>query len=542
MTHESTGRNQDIVLKGGLVVDGSGEPPYTANVLLRGGKIHRITPKPVRTTGTVIDCAGRVVAPGFIDVNSHLDWEIPLKGHEETKYPFTAQGITTVVAGTCGSAAAVFREGTIWRKQVEAAQPGAGHLSLQWSSAAELFERLAAAGTSQNIALLAGHGSTRLSIRGGNPSPLHPYETKELLWLLEKALDEGARGVSLGLHTEPGMFARPEELKEIALLVKGKRKILAIHPRVSAAISPGVPRRIGEPHNIVALKEALDLARATGVRLQISGLMFVGSRTWRTAGEAIALVDAAQNGGVDVRFDMQPLHCGAMVVAGLFPAWFRARGVEAYADPSAMRRARRELRHALRLLGFGPADIQVTDALDEDLSEYNGRFLSEIARLRRLGPVDALMDLARRSEGRAKILVRRVNDDRIVEALMTHPACLFGTGAWVEREGVQNPVAFGAFPRLLQVARERRVLRVEEIVRRMSGAAAERFGIADRGVLREGMAADVVVFDWESVADATSEAEPDAAPTGIDYVFVNGVKIIGSGKKEQPLNAGVPLP
>jgi N-acyl-D-aspartate/D-glutamate deacylase len=179
MTHDTKGKDRDIILKGGLIVDGSGEPPFTANLLIRAGKIHRISSKPLRSTGVVIDCAGRVVAPGFIDAHSHLDWQIPLKGHDDLKYPFLAQGITTVVAGNCGIAAAAFRPDTIWKSQLEAAQVGSRLLDVQWSTVAELFERLFSSGTSQNIALLAGHGSTRLSIRAGDPSPLHPYETKE---------------------------------------------------------------------------------------------------------------------------------------------------------------------------------------------------------------------------------------------------------------------------------------------------------------------------------------------------------------------------
>jgi N-acyl-D-amino-acid deacylase len=543
MAHDTTGKDQDIILRGGLIADGSGEPPFTANILIRAGRIHRISPKPIRSTGVVIDCAGRVVAPGFIDAHSHLDWQIPLKGHDELKYPFLAQGITTVIAGNCGIAAAAFRPETIWKSQLEAAQVGSPLLGVQWSSVAELFERLRSSGTSHNIALLAGHGSTRLSIRAGDPSPLHPYETKEMLFLLEKALQEGARGISIGLQHEPGFFARPEELREVALLVKAKGRILAIHPRTAAAVTPGQRSKLfGEAHNLIALREVLDLARATGVRLQISHLSFLGSRTWRTVTEALSLIDAAQADGVDVRFDMHPMSCAASIVSELMPVWFRAHGAAAYADAAAMRRVRRELRVCFRRLGFGPSDIEITDTLDEDTEEYSGKNLTEIARLRRMNPVDALVDIARRSGGHAKLLCRKQGNDRITETLMRHPAALFMTDAWVEPKGTQNPAAFGSFPRLLQMARERGVMRVEETVRKMSGATAERFGLAGRGLLREGMAADITVFDWENVSDTTTPAEADSAPTGIDYVFVNGKKIIGSGKKENPLNAGVPLP
>ncbi len=542
MARTAASRDQDILLKGGLIVDGTGTAPYPAHLLIRAGKVQRISRKPLRTTGIVIDCAGRVVAPGFIDAHSHLDWHIGIKGHDELKYPFLAQGITTVVGGNCGSSVAGLRAGSIWRAQAQSSLLRNGLPQAQSDTVTEFAERLAASGASHNIALLAGHGSTRSSIRGNDPSPLHPYETKELLWLLENALSQGARGVSLGLQYEPGMFAREDELREVAQLVKRKGKILAVHLRAFSALAPGYRVRLfGEAHNLIALREMLDLARATGVKLQVSHLIFVGTRTWRTAEAAIAMIDKAIAEGVDVRFDTYPYHCGASVISVVLPSWFLARGKAAYEEPASLRRLRREIKLVERLLGFGPQDIQVTNTLDPDLAEYNGRFLHEIARVRRMGPVDMLIDIARRSGGQAKVLCHRSSNDRIVEALVRHPASLFMTDAWVERVGVQNPSAYGAFPRLLQIARERHLLPVEEAVRKMTGATADRFGLEGRGVLKEGNAADITVFDPEGVADTTSPADTSAAPVGIDYVFVNGKKIIGSGKKENPLNAGVPL-
>ena len=465
MAHEGSKQGQDIVLKAGLIVDGTGGAPYTANVLIRAGTIRRITTKPVRTTGTVIDCAGRVVAPGFIDAHSHLDWHLPLKGHDELKYPFLAQGITTVVAGNCGIAAAGIRRGSTWRQQIADRPAGAGILSMQWDTVEEYFARLASAGASHNVALLAGHGSTRASIRGLETSPLHPYESKELLYLLETAMDQGARGVSLGLQDEPGMYARAEELLEVARLVRRKNRILAVHLRAYSALAPGYRiRSFGEPHNLIALRESLDLARASGARLQVSHLAFVGSRTWRTADRAVALIDEAIADGVDVRCDVSPHSSGATGIGVLLPAWFVAKGADAYEQQSSLRRLGREMRAVERRLGFGPADIRIVDTLNEELADCNGRFLNEIARMRRTSTTDALIDIARGSGGRARVLCNRVSSTHIVESLMRHPASLFMTNARVELHGVQNPSAYGAFPRLLQIARDRSILSPEEAI------------------------------------------------------------------------------
>ncbi len=533
MAHSDPGKDQDILLKGGLIVDGSGGAPFKAHLLIRSGRIQRISSRPARTAGVVIDCEGRIVAPGFIDAHSHLDWHIPLKGHDELKYPFLAQGITTVVAGNCGMSAAGFRENSAWKERLGESPVSSGQLPVQWDSVEEYLSRIASSGASQNIALLAGHGSTRVSIRGLDNSPLHPYEIKELLWLLERAMAQGAHGVSLGLQYAPGSFAQPDELKEIATLVKKKGKVLAIHLRAFPT-----PLRA---HAMAALREILDLARATGVVLQISHLLVASSRTWRSADSALSIIDEAIRDGVNVAFDATPFPVRASAISVLLPSWFLARGAAAYTDSRMLRKLKREIRFLERLFGLGPADIQVTNTLDPELVELNGRFLHEIARIRRMTTAEALIDLSRRSAGRARVLLHRCSTDRVVETLICHPACLYMTDAWVERHGVQNPSAFGAFPRLLQLARERRLMPVEEVVRKMTGAAAERFGLAGRGILKEGAPADITVFDWETVADNTSPENTSAAPSGIDYVFVNGKKIIGSGRKEHPLNAGVPL-
>jgi N-acyl-D-amino-acid deacylase len=542
MPRDAGRENQDLVLKNGLIVDGSGGKPVIGNLLIRAGRIQRISSHPIRTTGVAIDCAGRVVAPGFIDAHSHLDWQFVAKGRDDLKYPFLAQGITTVVGGNCGWAPAGLREGTRWREHVLDNPFASAQCALPWDTVEELFGRLQGSGVSHNLALLAGHGSSRVSIRGHDPSPLHPYEFKELLRLLEIAMDQGARGVSVGLHLAPGLFARPEELKEIALLVKGKGRILAVHPRAIGAASPGHSlRTFGETCNIAALREALDLARQTGVRLQVSHVTFFGPRTWRTAEAALRLIDQALLDGLDVRFDACGVDAAVTRVSSMLSPWFQARGPAAFEDAEAVKTLRKDVSRAERQLGLSAHDIRVTDIANPDLLEYNDKSLSEIARLRRLSPSDTLIEIARRTAGRARLLAGSMGNDRLLGELISHRACLFMTGAGVERDGAENPAAFGGFTRVLQITREQKLLPIEEIVRRMTGATAERFDIRDRGLLKEGLAADIVVFDWENVRDNSATLDGNRTPEGIDYVFVNGRKIIGAGKKESPLNAGIPL-
>jgi N-acyl-D-amino-acid deacylase len=543
MARQADKSQSEYLLKGGTIVDGSGSAPFVGNLLIRGGAVHRISPRPVRTAGVVIDCTGKIVAPGFFDGLSSMDWKLAVKGREAEKWPFLAQGITTFIAGASGASAAGFREGTTFRAHLESRSGQAAPLRVEWETVEDYFALLSSMGTSHNLALLAGHGTVRASIRGGNPSPLHPYETGEMLRLLERAMDQGARGVSLGLLHEPGTFASREELRDVALAVKKRGKVLAVHPRTLAAVSPAYPvKTLGRPHNLQALDEVLELARSTGVRTQVSPLLFVGARTWRTADDAIIRIERAVEQGADVGFDAPPFPVSAAAVRTLLPPWFLARLPGAWEDGTALRRLRRELGSIQRLLGFGGADIQLTDAVDQDLKRYDGMFISEICRQRRMKSEDLLAEIAQGSGGRACLLFHRCSSPSIMEALMRHPACLVMTNAMVEPAGVQNPGAFGAFPRFLQLVREKKLMRMEEAVHKLTGSPARRYGIADRGVLTEGSAADITVLDWDGVRDNTSPEEPDAAPSGIDYVFLNGRKILSGGKKESPLNAGVPLP
>lgn len=525
----------DLLLKGGLLVDGTGEPPRSAHLLIRAGKIARISERPIRMTGLTMDCTGLVIAPGFIDAHSHLDAIALPRTHDELKPPLAAQGLTTAIGGACGIAAAGFREKTGFRSQMEAADQH-GLPAPQWETVTELFDKLDSSGTAANIAILAGHGSARASIRGLTASPLHPYESRELLWLMESAMDQGARGVSLGLQQVPGMFARADELREIALLVKRKAKVLAVHLRAYSSRAPGVsPRGTREPRNLAALREALDLARQTGVRLQVSHMMFAGTGSWSTCESALQAIDRALADGVDVRFDIGPRTSCEISIQLLLPPWFLQKlPGGAWDEHEPLRRAAREMHRLERGAGIGPADVHLVHAGDQALAGHEGMTLADIARLMRMRPAAALVEIARRSAGRARLSMEKCGTQKLIDALARHPACLFAAGS-------PGGGSAGAFPRFLQIARDRHLMPLQEAVRRMSGATAERFGISDRGVLREKLAADIVVFDWENVADTTTADKPGAGPAGIEYVFINGRKVMSGGRRESALTAGIPL-
>jgi N-acyl-D-amino-acid deacylase len=514
-----------LLLKNGLVVDGTGQKAFYGDVLVNADRIEQVTPREVSYSGRSVDCTGKVIAPGFIDMHSHMDWVLPINGHPELKTPFTAQGVTTFVTGNCGFGVAAFQPDSPFRDLLEA--PTVGLYNLQWETMAQYFDYLGRHGITHNLVNLAGHGTTRTSIRGFDPTPLNQDEMTALLTLLEEAMDQGAHGVSLGLQYEPGIFATMDELKKIATLVKRKDKILTVHLKAYSSLSGTYPIKFfGRPHNLLAIEDMLNLARETGVRLQISHLIFVGTRTWENYGEALALIDQAIAQGIDVKFDTYAYHCGTSIINVFMPEWFLANVTQAYDDRWSRFKLYVELQLIKDLLGFGFQDIQITNANHPELNEYNGMFLTDIARKRRMGEFDNFIDFARKSEGRARVLNHRYSNLEIVTELMKHSAALYQTDATPFPEGVQNPGAYGNFPLFLQYAREHRLLRLEEAIYKMTGASADRFQIRDRGRLAPGSFADITVFDWQNIKDNNNAETTDNPPTGIDAVFINGKQVL----------------
>jgi N-acyl-D-amino-acid deacylase len=539
-TITSTGSGRRTLLTNGLVVDGTGKQGYIGSVLVSGDTIVDVTPgTPDAGNAAVIDCTGKVIAPGFIDAHSHMDWYLPVAGHEELKTPFTAQGITTFVAGNCGYGAAGYRKG-VDRDSLVYLGGAKDYFTIEWDSMEDYFARVKRVGLTHNLVNFVGHGTTRASMRGFDPSVLSDVETSEMLGLLGDAMDQGAYGVSFGLQYEPGLFAATDEIERICRLVKEKDKVVTVHSKAYSTLSGTYPMNpLGAPHNLIALKEMLDAARKTGVKLQLSHLIFVGSLTWKNCDTALSMIEDAIADGVDVKFDTYAYHCGVSHINVFFPPSFLARAPEVYDDKAALRGIKLQFSFIVNVLGFGFDDIQITYANHDELNQYNGMFLSEIARARGMDNFTNFFDIAKRSGGVARVLNHRYSNPEIVQTLMRHPASLFMTDAWVEKTGVQNPAAFGCFPRFLEWARDKQLITLEEAVRKMTGATAERFGVKGRGFLKKGNAADITVFNPDTVKDNNTLAETANAPTGIEAVFINGRRVVKDGTVDPTVKAGV---
>ena len=532
-----------ILLKDGFIIDGSGSKGFKGNLLIQGDTIQEVSRQDMsslESQARVLDCSGQTIAPGFIDMHSHNDWFLPNASRPELTTPFTEQGITTFIGGNCGFSAAGIKPNSPFKKFIEENNLfKTGTPRLDWASMAEYSSHLKTTGITHNLACLAGHGTTRASICGWDPAPLPPKEMKELLYHLEKAMDEGAKGVSFGFQYAPGIFAQKDEIQKVADLVKRKNKILTIHQKAYSSISstyPVVP--FGKAHNLIALEETLNLARETGVRLQLSHMIFVGTKTWKTFDRAMALIDQAMADGVDLMLDTYAHHCGASIITVLLPDWFMAKAPASYTDKTLLFKVRLLAALSFRLLGFGFKDIQIASAMHEPFNKFNGMFLSDIAKERQVNPFENYMDFIRQSNGTARVLMHGYTSPKIVDELIKHRASLFMTDAWAEPDGLQNPAAYGCFPKFLETARDKRLLSQEQVIHKMTGASARRFNITDRGILEKGKAADITIFDWEKVKDNTTLDRTNQEPSGINSVFINGVQVVKNGVADKTLRPG----
>lgn len=264
--------------------------------------------------------------------------------------------------------------------------------------------------------------------------------------------------------------------------------------------------------------------------MQLSHLIFVGERTWKTYHQAFSEIEKARAEGLDVKFDSYAYHCGTSIINVVLPEWFLAGIPEVFDSRFSLMKLGAELTMIKNLLGFGYEDIQITKANHPELEQYNGMFLRDIAALRKKGEFENFIDFVRLSNGKASVLNHRYSNQEQVKAMIAHPLSLFQTDATVATQGTQNPACFGNFPRILQYARDFNLLSLEQVVHKMTGAAAERFKMSDRGLLKKGMAADITVFNWDSVRDNNTDTKTDQTPTGIETVFINGRQVLKKGE------------
>jgi N-acyl-D-amino-acid deacylase len=501
----------EFVVRGGKVVDGTGRPGFAADVVVEDGRL-RVAPPESASHKWTVNVDGLVVSPGFVDTHSHADVE-PFLDNERVHGARILQGITTEVVGNCG-----FSPFPVPPDRDEVVAP---FLAAVFGPSATPFpdldtyaQEIERRGLSSNVAPLVGHGTLRASALGYENRPATGAELAWMREALARAVDAGGFGLSTGLCYTPATYAPSSEVESLAAVVAEIGGIYSTHIRNETSLTAE------------ALNEAVHVARATGVPLHISHLKVADPRHWHSSPSLLALLDDARSNGVDVTADLYPYTAASTSLHSLLPPWTAEEGIDRLAsnlsDPVWRERVARELENGVpgwQNLGTTAGWQNVTVASSTRRPEWEGRSISDLAEPPDRHPVDTIARVLEINRGKVVVVIEAM-DDSDVANFLSWPHTMVGSDG-IPLPGKPHPRLTGTFPRVLGRYRER-LGSMEETVRRMTGASAGRFRIPDRGVLADGMVADLVVFDEDTIADRGTYTDPWMGPVGIHYVVVGG--------------------
>lgn len=514
----------DLIIRGGVVVDGTGAPAVPGDVVVRGDRVVAVLPRGLAHAGAeVIDAGGRVVAPGFIDMHSHSDLQVLANPDHEARL---LQGITTEVLGQDGLSYAPVDDATLsrLREQLKGWNDDPAGFDWNWRSVGEYLDRLDQ-GTATNVAYLVPHGTLRLLVVGAEDRPPTPEELQRMKDILGGSLGEGAIGLSAGLTYVPGAYATTDELVELCSVVARAGGYFCPHHRNYGRSA------------LEGYAECIEIARRSKVALHFAHAHLSFPINQGRLPELLAMLDGALQDGIDLTFDSYPYLAGMTSLHALLPSWVQAGSVveqlARLGDPAIRARVRHEL------------DVVGTDgnqglAVDWDnlyvaslprpahLQGCVGRSIADSAAALDLEPSELYLELVVGSHLGASS-IQHFGIEEHVRGLMRHPCHTVGTdGILVGTR--PHPRSWGTFPRFLgRYVRELGVLDLAEAIRHVSCSAARRLGAPGRGRIAPGCFADLVVFDAEKILDQSTYEDPRRPPVGIDYVIVNGAVAVRNG-------------
>jgi N-acyl-D-amino-acid deacylase len=514
-----------LLLAGGLVFDGTGAPGMVADVLIRGGRVDAVGPGLAAsgasgaTAGAEVrDVGGLAVAPGFVDIHTHSDLTLLSDPRALSK---VHQGVTTEVVGNCGLGVAPLPEGA----DVRAIRRAVSYLDLDprvdwaWRDVGGYLSAVEAARPGVNVAALVGHLALHAAVCGFDDRPAGRADLDRMSGLLRDALDAGAVGLSTGLAYAPLPYVVEAELVALAAVTARAGKVFTWHVR---SYEDGL---------LDSVRQAVEVARATGCRTQISHLCAVGRRNWGAVNRALELVDAANADGLSVGVDIYPYLHGNAPLAQLLPAWAQGGGADVWTGRLRDGAVRSAIRAEWRDRPTTWDDISISWTSRGALDARVGHTVAGLAAQRGVSGDDAALDLlAELGTGVMMTAGGRSEDD--LRAVLAHPAAVVASdGLSLDPDGVTgagmpHPRSYGCFPRYLHRYAEG----LADGIRRCTSAPAARVGLADRGVLRPGAAGDVVVFDPDRVRDRATFAAPHRFADGIDLVVVNGAVAVERGR------------
>lgn len=509
------------LFKNGTLYDGSGAAPEKGDLLIEDNRIIAVGGTIDQRADEVIDAEGLMVCPGFIDAHSHNDFFYDRENAEKYYKPFLQQGITTQITGNCSFSAFGTDADTPYRDKL-----GGGLFEVKNPGSFADFKARAEGRLYVNFVPLIGQGSIRAGIAGYDPAPFTQEQIEKELSYVREAMEGGAFGGSLGFMYEPDRYAKEDEIIAFAKEISGYGGILTIHPRACSAVSADYPLFTKKSHLELGLDEAIDIMKKSGCRLEYSHLIFTGERSWRLKDKMLRTFHEEYEKGSPIAYDNYAFHYGASVITVVYPEWYAALSKEAAAKPLNKLKLQLTILMYRKVLGIDWSDIVIA-YISDGHPEYEGRKLTEIAKDEGLSCLDTYLKLVELSNRSGSIYLGKYYNADIVRTLMEDELSVFMTDAWVVDKGLQNIAAFQTFPQFFLLARQYNIP-FEKIVRKMTGASADRFGIEERGYLRAGYKADITVLDASSLS--VNENKPDAKPEGIMYVYVNGRAVIRNGE------------
>jgi N-acyl-D-amino-acid deacylase len=511
----------DILIKGGTIYDGSLQEPYIKDIALSGDAIYAIGSFLQTEAETVIDADGLAVAPGFIDTHAHSDFTILADPRAEGK---VSQGVTTEINGNCGMSAAPLFDKAFDRRQDDLNDLG---IRERWHSLDEYFTLVMERGIALNLATLAGHGNIRGSVIGYDDKLPSEDELSKMSVLLETAIEEGAIGLSTGLIYPPGVYSKTEELIELSKILDRKGLLYTSHMRSESDML------------LEAVQEVIRIGVEANARVHISHIKTAGEKNWHKAEKVIALLEAARHSGIHLTCDRYPYTASSTDLDSMLPSWTYEGGNEEelkrLMSPAESERISREIRSQATVKDYWKTVI-ITTVDSEKNAWMEGRNIADISTALKIDEIDALFKILIEEKLRVGAIFLSMSEENLKKFLAL-PYCMIGSDSSARsfdgptRKGKPHPRGFGTFPRFIaRHVNEYGIMGLPEAIHKMTLLPAETFRLKRRGSIKEGMYADIVIFDPESIIDRATFDNPYQRSSGISHVFVNGVPVIREGK------------
>ena len=510
-----------VLFKNGMVIDGTGNAPFKGDVLIENDRILAVGTDITAEADKVIDITGYQICPGLIDAHSHNDFFYDREDAEKFYKPFIEQGITTQITGNCSFSPFGMDEDTPHKDKI-----GGGLFQVQNPGSFASFKKRAKGNLFVNMAPLIGNGSVRAGMTGYDSTPLTPAQIEKEMSYVREAMEGGALGGSFGFMYEPNRYSQKDEIMRFASEIAKYDGIVTVHPRACSIVSADYPLITKKSHLEMGLDEVVDIMKQTGCRMEYSHLIFTGARSWKLLDKMLKVFHDNRDKGYEIAYDNYAFHYGASVITVVFPGWYAELSPEEAKKPINRMKLSLTILMYRKVLGIDWEDMVVAYISDEH-PEYEGKTVLELANEEGVKPIDMYLKLVELSNRQGSIYLGKYYNDEIVHRLMEDDLSVFMTDAWVEEKGLQNIATFQTFPQFF-ILSARYGIPVEKIVRKMTGATADRYHIAERGYLKEGYKADITVIDYDHME--VNEKKPDFKPKGIVHVYVNGEPVLENGQ------------